>query len=149
MARTRLIGNFSLFVIVEARLSHNIVPLFIHRFGKKALPPSISLSKYLSLLSTAAGFSDGRHLQSSEPRDFVYSLIGNADQLLTINYADSVENVYADFAEAIIRHVHIAHLAVLWSGPHRRSPRLPSWVPDWSASGYFPPWPVDMRNVPP
>lgn len=87
--------------------------------------------------------SDGYHLEfgseleSSDPRDFIYSCFGQiSDTLeceLRADYTKSVEEVYTDFAEALIRAGMTKWLGYMWR-LSRTYENLPSWVPDWSST---------------
>lgn len=74
-------------------------------------------------------------LRSSELKDFVYSLFGlisDAEEVgLRVDYSKTVEEVYKDFAKAILRVLGIGQLSQLWN-PSQKHIELPSWVPDWS-----------------
>jgi hypothetical protein len=77
----------------------------------------------------------GSALESSDPRDFVYSSFGRINNIkecgLHVDYTTSVEVVYTEFAEAIIRAGEIDMLSNVWR-PSSTYKNLPSWVPDWS-----------------
>ncbi|KAH8655216.1 heterokaryon incompatibility protein-domain-containing protein [Xylariales sp. PMI_506] len=80
---------------------------------------------------------NGLMMRSSEPRDYVFSIlntISDAEKLgLVADYSKSVEEIYTDFAAAFIEAGSIGALAKTWCG-HNNYPKLPSWVPDWSAT---------------
>ncbi|KAH8628999.1 hypothetical protein IG631_16256 [Alternaria alternata] len=79
--------------------------------------------------------SFGSRLESSDPRDFIYSSFGRINDIekhgLRVDYTKSVEEVYTEFAEAIIRIGQIAWLEDVLR-PSSTYRNLPSWVPDWS-----------------
>jgi hypothetical protein len=72
--------------------------------------------------------------QSSDPRDKVYSLLGQAYDLkgisLNIDYNCPIEELYINVARQILK--RSAALQILYYNCGRKSYNLPSWVPDWS-----------------
>lgn len=79
-----------------------------------------------------------RHCDSTDPRDKVYSLLGLVSErlqnLITIDYSQSVEEVLTRTAAAIIicrEEFEILAYASLSLGARHRDKGLPTWVPDW------------------
>ncbi|EOA81405.1 hypothetical protein ACJQWK_10623 [Exserohilum turcicum] len=79
-----------------------------------------------------------RHCDSTDPRDKVYSLLGlvgeRLQQLITIDYSQSVEEVLTRTAAAIIicrEDFELLAYASLSLGPKHMEKGLPTWVPDW------------------
>jgi hypothetical protein len=76
-------------------------------------------------------------LESSDPRDFVYSFFGQISDTrecgLRVDYTKTVEDVYTEFAEAVVRAGRINWLSEFWRvSVNYKS--LASWVPDWSST---------------
>jgi hypothetical protein len=97
---------------------------------------ALSLRDFLKHGGSASLYlSYGSELESSDPRDFVYSSFGRINNIkecgLHVDYTKSVEEVYTEFAEAIIRAGEIDTLSELWH-PSSTYKNLSSWVPDWS-----------------
>lgn len=73
-------------------------------------------------------------LQTSDPRDKVYSLLGLAsgrDALqLKVDYTDTVESLYITVAKSIV--AKYQPIEMLYSNLGTKNLSLPSWVPDWS-----------------
>ena len=84
-----------------------------------------------------------RMSHSSDPRDKVYALIGLAqemDQALTIDYSNSVKDVYLDCAYHLVQTGNTMEMLIHASLAQDRfntavASTLPSWVPDWSQEG--------------
>ncbi|EMD89675.1 hypothetical protein COCC4DRAFT_158880 [Bipolaris maydis ATCC 48331] len=79
-----------------------------------------------------------RHCSSTDPRDKVYSLLGlvgeRLQNLITIDYAQSIEEVLVRTAAAIItcrEDFELLAYASLSLGPRHTEKGLPTWVPDW------------------
>ncbi|KAK4221467.1 heterokaryon incompatibility protein-domain-containing protein [Podospora fimiseda] len=72
--------------------------------------------------------------QVYDPRDKVFSLLGvipgAAAEGLVADYSRTVEQVYTGFA-AFALAKHRATDILKYAGGYTKSPRLPSWVPDW------------------
>ncbi|OAG22062.1 HET-domain-containing protein [Alternaria alternata] len=89
----------------------------------------------LNHFDASISFAVGSELESSDPRDFVYSAFGRINDIeecgLRVDYTKSVEEVYTEFTEAIIRagKIDLLEDALRPSSTYRN---LPSWVPDWS-----------------
>jgi hypothetical protein len=89
---------------------------------------------------------------ASDPRDKVYALVGISDlhgessegRTLTIDYSQSVAEVYTQVTHAIIKHDATSDTNVIWSARQRNNhPGWPSWVPDWRLkTGYGCEWGV-------
>ncbi|CAN9189491.1 unnamed protein product [Alternaria alternata] len=90
---------------------------------------------FLNHDDASISFGTGSELESSDPRDFVYSSFGRINDIeecaLHVDYTKSVEEVYTEFAEAIIRAGQIDLFEDAWR-PSSTYRNLPSWVPDWS-----------------
>ena len=71
------------------------------------------------------------YFSCSDPRDRVYAVLALQDEressISSIDYGESVEDVYLDTARAIIQHT--ASLQILSIPQGNQS--MPSWVPDW------------------
>ncbi|KAJ3552316.1 hypothetical protein NPX13_g11146 [Xylaria arbuscula] len=74
----------------------------------------------------------GPNLKCSDPRDYVYGLLGlieDADRYgLRADYSLSLEDIYTNFAIALIRSGNLSFLLRLWCS--KTDLNLPSWVPD-------------------
>ena len=79
----------------------------------------------------------GSDLESSDPRDFIYSSLGRISSLgecvLDVDYTKRVQDVYTEFAVAAIRVGEVDWLSEHWR-PSVNYEDLPSWVPDWSST---------------
>jgi len=80
--------------------------------------------------------------RATDPRDYIYSLLGIADpddpvlRGIQADYNQPVETVLISFARLCM---HYNTDLLLYSQPERKSLKsLPSWVPDWSSSPYVP-----------
>ena len=77
-------------------------------------------------------------MASTDPRDKVYALFNIARDKETLgiipDYGLSVTNVFVDVAARILK--SDSHLDLLSSVFGKKSIPLPSWVPDWTQSGY-------------
>lgn len=132
---SRLIDLWAGCISAMARFSSTILPLgFVTRFqGREA----VNFSAFLKSSRDIFVFlTDGFHLRASEPRDFVFSLLGlfiNAGNMeMAVDYTRSVEEVYTGLAESIIRS-NPRSLFQFWGCP-KNFEQLPSWVPDWSTT---------------
>jgi len=97
----------------------------------KALP----LREFLLHADASSHLSCGSDLESSDPRDFIYSSLGRisslGDCVLDVDYTKRVQDVYTEFAVAVIRVGEIDWLSYNWRLSVNYGD-LPSWVPDWS-----------------
>ena len=83
---------------------------------------------------------------SSDPRDKVYALLGLANdqmlhQVVSVDYSKSVEAVYLQCAQFLVRNGCGMEMLIQTGSPQGREdtnpkPSLPSWIPDWSRE-YF------------
>jgi hypothetical protein len=78
-----------------------------------------------------------RHLQSSDPRDHVFGLLGISeamkDALPSPDYSKSAAWLFTEVTKTVI--IGLDSINVLWSASNdeaRITLELPSWVPDWS-----------------
>jgi hypothetical protein len=78
----------------------------------------LPLYELFNSMNTSFHLRCGKQLESSDPKDFVYSSFGRISDLretgLTVDYLKSVEEVYTDFAEAIVRVGTINWLSICW-----------------------------------
>lgn len=135
ISSTRLIYIWVGYISAMARFSSNILPLgLVTRFSRRK---AVHFSAFLKKKPDIFGFlADGLHLRASEPRDFVFSLLGlfidAGNMEVAVDYTRSVEEVYTGLAESIIRS-HPETLFQFW-GCLKNFEQLPSWVPDWSTT---------------
>ncbi|KAM3071383.1 hypothetical protein ACMFMF_007856 [Clarireedia jacksonii] len=79
-----------------------------------------------------------RGLDSSDPRDNVYALLGLASNMMTSkflpDYSKPLDMVYKHLTKEIVKHHN--NLTIICASQPSSSPHsnLPSWVPDWSSS---------------
>ena len=97
--------------------------------------PVLPLRAFLDEENSYFHLFSGSDLESSDPRDFIYSSLGRisdvADWEIRVDYQKSVEEVYTEFAEAVIQTGRIAWMSLCWRASANYGD-LPSWVPDWS-----------------
>jgi len=76
-----------------------------------------------------------RHALATDPRDYVYGLLGLASQpyrdKISVDYTESVGDIYQRVAEIVIELGDGPKLLYNIHGLHSELD-LPSWVPDWS-----------------
>ena len=109
------------------------------------LSPHRNDSQYRSLIKLLCSF---RECHSSDPRDKVYALFGLANdqglhQMVPVDYAKSVEAVYLECAEFLVRNgdgMEMLDQAGILPSRDDTSVGLsmPSWVPDWSRARLTP-----------
>lgn len=79
----------------------------------------------------------GRNTRCADRKDKVYGLLGMAadgDELgVIVDYSKSVEEIYIDIAYRILKHG--SSLDLFTAVKADKKLQLPSWVPDWSATG--------------
>jgi hypothetical protein len=79
----------------------------------------------------------GRNTRCADPKDKVYGLLvvaADRDELgIIVDYSKSVEEIYIDTAYRILK--HSSSLDLLTAVKADKKLQLPSWVPDWSATG--------------
>ena len=142
------------------------IELGIYKFAK--LPNMTVASKFqvsgrvvLSLLTVKNDFQcrslikllgSFQQCYSSDPRDKVYALLGLANdqalhQVVSVDYSKSVEAVYLQCAQFLVRNGCGMEMLIQAGTPPEREdtdlkPSLPSWVPDWSRewSNYLGDW---------
>ena len=83
-----------------------------------------------------------RQCLCSDPRDKVYALLGlandqGAHKMVSVDYSKSVEAVYLECAQSLVRNGNGMEMLSQAGTPRERedtdlNPSLPSWVPDWS-----------------
>ena len=101
------------------------------RFGaREPLPLRVFLHEHAAIHLLL-----GSALESSDPRDFIYSSLGRISSLgncvLDVDYTKRVQDVYTEFAVAVIRAGEVDWLSYGWRLSVNYGD-LPSWVPDWS-----------------
>ncbi|CAI9633839.1 hypothetical protein GT037_005197 [Alternaria burnsii] len=130
--RRQLFDSLKVYWASSMELRGDSLPLSFYRFEHtKPLP----FHDVLNHFDASISFAVGSELESSDPRDFVYSAFGRINDIeecgLRVDYTRSVEEVYTDFTEAIIRAERIDLLEDVLR-PSSTYRNLPSWVPDWS-----------------
>ncbi|KAK2035331.1 HET-domain-containing protein [Colletotrichum zoysiae] len=104
------------------------------RLVKKGLDAGFDENDFLRLVRNY------RHFDATDPRDKIYGLLGMLRNLDTtphvfgIKYADTTEEVYARFATKMVQASLGMELLRDCGGAQmpEESPKLPSWIPDWS-----------------
>jgi Heterokaryon incompatibility protein (HET) len=80
--------------------------------------------------------SSDRRLCASDPRDYIYAMLGictDAEELgIVPDYSKSCSDVFSEIAKAFDRRYKARFLALCYFP--KRLEDLPSWVPDWSAT---------------
>jgi hypothetical protein len=98
---------------------------------------ALPLRDFLRHGTASMHLSSCSDLESSDPRDFVYSFFGQLNDTrecgLRVDYTKTVEAVYTEFAEAVVRAGRIDWLSEDWRVSVNYK-NLPSWVPDWSST---------------
>jgi hypothetical protein len=82
----------------------------------------------------------GKPTHATDPRDKMYSALGFSSSESTasvvVDYSKSVKEVYTEAARAILLHSDNLHdLHYIEGGSFRKTPGLPSWVPDFDVLG--------------
>jgi hypothetical protein len=90
-----------------------------------------------------------QHLESTNPRDKIYALLGLSKDRVDLerrgvypNYEKSKEEVFMSVTAALLQQGHVSILSFCRS--LQFPPGLPSWVPDWSR-----PMPKTLQDVEP
>jgi hypothetical protein len=104
---------------------------------RKKLKTGMNLKR---LLVSSFSLNSGGTLDSTEPKDRIYALLGISSDRDDINiqpqYDGTVshQEVYADVAKRLLQHGHLDVLSLCrpLSGDSDRDPALPSWAPDWT-----------------
>ena len=127
--------NYQLFM-AELSAITGILRLFRIRHALKHDQKRLSLWELLTLKRFG--------MLSTDDRDFVYALMGIADDTvakhLYPDYTKNVADVYTEVAKWFLAE---GTLRTLWLCAHpRRISGLPSWVPDWSSV-----WQTDRRYL--
>lgn len=134
ISKWRLLRVISFTAAILTSFTNDFHPFHFGRFAYRKPRP---LGEYIASPSGKMATWFGQCLHSSEPRDFVFSLFGTINDLerhqLKSDYSKTVEEIYTDFAEAVVGAGKIGALSRLWR-PSSRYPKLPSWIPDWSAT---------------
>jgi len=95
----------------------------------------LPLCDFLHHMHAAIHLWFGSELESSDPRDFIYSSLGRlsslGDCVIDVDYTKRVQDVYIEFTVAVIRVGEVDWLNAGWR-PSVNYGDLPSWVPDWS-----------------
>ncbi|KAJ8109359.1 hypothetical protein OPT61_g7514 [Boeremia exigua] len=141
--------------LLESRLSVGMSAMFLNETrvaiatgvscgqdGRARLPFTLLLQKH-------------RFSESTDPRDKVYALLGLASPsmapfrtdpaVITPDYSRSVQQVYLATAQALLTSFHnLSVLSHVEDASIRRTPGLPSWVPDYSVS--LEPYPLRYRG---
>ncbi|OCK80109.1 HET-domain-containing protein [Lepidopterella palustris CBS 459.81] len=86
-----------------------------------------------------------RRMEATNPRDFIYALLGIASDAESLgispDYSKSCQDVYTDVAHKLIENGQI--VALSYCQLPKGLPDLPSWVPDWPNLRHHPlqpPW---------
>jgi hypothetical protein len=101
------------------------------RVSPKDLKPPL----ILLLRGVCAYTMSNRRLNASDPKDFIYALLGlcgDAEKLgISLDYSKSCADVFIDCMKSLVVH-YSANCLSLCFFPKLRAD-LPTWVPDWSA----------------
>ena len=113
----------------------NVAPHFYFKV-LSSTRQALKKEQYFSLRETLRCFQP---FESSEPVDKIFALRGLLKQpeQIAVNYGIPVDCVYRDAATSIIHETGDLSILIdchhITAGP--KVPTIPSWVPDWSASG--------------
>lgn len=96
-------------------------------FQLREMRPSTEPTTYQTVLSYS------QFCQATDPKDKVYGILGLLKPgLFKVEYELDVQEIYCNFARAIIQENSNVHILNLFGTTHTL-PGLPSWVPDLSA----------------
>lgn len=91
------------------------------------------------------------HYSASDPRDLAFALIGvladESRQMLTVDYKQTVENVFTMLTRAIMNKPE-GRFRLDWCTPREEETAMPTWVPDWRQVGRygFGVYPIDYQS---
>ncbi len=89
------------------------------------------------LLRALIGGTDGFRLLATDKRDYIYGLLGLADDVLTLgvvpDYSLQWTDVYIEVARKLIQAGHVDIIALCQKKTLNLSDGMPSWTPDWRA----------------
>ncbi|KAI1410990.1 HET-domain-containing protein [Hypoxylon sp. FL1857] len=125
-------------ILVAADILHSTGnETFPFHFGRFQNHRPFGLKEYTTASPVARSLLYAKFLHASEPKDFVYSLLGmisDSEQYqVIVDYTKSVEEVYTNFTAALIKAGGFWYVSKVIR-PSLTYPKLPSWVPDWSAT---------------
>ena len=102
---------------------------------------------HLTRVSSVDYLRDFAATECTDPRDLIYTIIPLANDLkgFQIDYTESVEKTYCRYAEEMVRKgkgpemlMSATHDAESSQSIVKRSPLLPTWVPDWRDNPLIP-----------
>ncbi|KAI0099036.1 heterokaryon incompatibility protein-domain-containing protein [Nemania sp. FL0031] len=103
-----------------------------HTSWRRLTPVNVPLPLDIFCLSSISLSVFGPNLKCTDPKDYVYGLLGLIEDAerygLQADYTLSLEDVYTSFAIALIRSGNLSFLLRLWCPGTDLN--LPSWVPD-------------------
>jgi len=103
-----------------------------HTRWRRLTPVNVPLELEIFCLSSISLSVFGPGLKCTDPKDYVYGLLGLIEDAerygLRADYTLNLEDIYMSFATALIRSGNLSYLLRLWCPETDLA--LPSWVPD-------------------
>ncbi|KAI0902759.1 hypothetical protein F4823DRAFT_638106 [Ustulina deusta] len=103
-----------------------------HTRWQRLIPINVPLELEVFFLSSISLSVFGPGLRCSDPKDYVYGLLGLIEDAerygLRADYSLSLADIYTNFATALVRSKNLSFLLRLWCPETDLA--LPSWVPD-------------------
>lgn len=141
--------------VLQSKLSVGISPLFLNETRVAVSSSSGSVREVKSQLPFTMLLQKHRFSKSTDPRDKVYAFLGLASSTMapfrtnptaiTPDYNMTVQQVYLETAKALLTtYRNLSVLSHIEDPSVRRTPGLPSWVPDYSVS--LDPYPLRYRG---
>lgn len=141
--------------VLQSKLSVGVSPLFLNETRVAVSITTESVQEVRAQLPFPMLLQKHRYSKSTDPRDKVYAFLGLASSTMAPfrtnpmaimpDYNLSVQQVYLATAKALLTTYHnLSVLSHVEDPSIRRTPGLPSWVPDYSVS--LEPYPLRYRG---